>query len=50
VLIKFRKRFLEAHKNQLDELLCSQVYHKQLFGGFFILQMIKHSEFRFHIP
>jgi hypothetical protein len=37
MLIAFRKRFLEAHKNQLDDLLCSYVYYKRLFEGFFVL-------------
>jgi hypothetical protein len=36
MLIESRKSFLEAHKNQLDELLCSYVYHKRMFGGLFI--------------
>jgi hypothetical protein len=30
-LIESRKRFVEAHKNQLDDLLGSYVYHKRLF-------------------
>jgi hypothetical protein len=33
---KSRKRFLGAHRNQLDELLCSWVHHTRLFGGLFI--------------
>jgi hypothetical protein len=36
LLIESRKHLLEAHRNQLDELLCSQVYHTRLFGGLFI--------------
>jgi hypothetical protein len=32
-LIESSKRFLEAHKNQLDELLCSWVYKNEGLEG-----------------
>jgi hypothetical protein len=36
ILMEYKKRLLEAHKNQLDERLWSKAYHKRLFGGLFI--------------
>jgi hypothetical protein len=36
IMIESKKHFLEAHKNQLDEILCSYIHHKRLFGRLFI--------------
>jgi hypothetical protein len=36
IMIESRKRFLGAPQNEVDELLCSWVYHTRLFGGLFI--------------
>jgi hypothetical protein len=38
-MIQSRKRFLKAHKDQLDDLPCDQIHHKRLFGGLFIIAL-----------